>query len=107
MLEMPVKTVDFLALLWQVRWSTESPADWNPLSMHVISQYCQPEETKGAARVVAAGIDTLVTLRPRLFVVFILLAMLTTEEVVLVAEVEAVEKVVEGWSEVVFSILVC
>lgn len=56
---------------------------------------------------VAAGIDTLVTLRPRLFVVFILLAMLTTEEVVLVAEVEAVEKVVEGWSEVVFSILVC
>lgn len=66
-----------------------------------------PEDTKGAARVVAAGIDTLVTLRPRLFVVFILLAMLTTEEVVLVAEVEAVEKVVEGWSEVVFSILVC
>lgn len=57
---------------------------------------------------VAAGIDTLVTLRPRLFVVFILLAMLTTEEVVLlVAEVEAVEKVVEGWSEVVFSTLVC
>lgn len=66
-----------------------------------------PEDTKGAARVVAAGIDTLVTFRPRLFVVFILLAMLTTEEVVLVAEVEAVEKVVEGWSEVVFSILVC
>lgn len=66
-----------------------------------------PEDTKGAARVVAAGIDTLVTLRPRLFVVFILLAMLTTEEVVLVAEVEAVEKVVEGWSEVVFSTLVC
>lgn len=57
---------------------------------------------------VAASIDTLVTLRPRLFVVFILLAMLTTEEVVLlVAEVEAVEKVVEGWSEVVFSTLVC
>lgn len=66
-----------------------------------------PEDTKGAARVVAASIDTLVTLRPRLFVVFILLAMLTTEEVVLVAEVEAVEKVVEGWSEVVFSTLVC
>lgn len=66
-----------------------------------------PEDTKGAARVVAAGIDTLVTLRPRLFVVFILLAMLTTEEVVLVAEVEAVEKVVEGWSEVVLSTLVC
>lgn len=38
---------------------------------------------------------------------FILLAMLTTEEVVLVAEVEAVEKVVEGWSDVVFSTLVC
>jgi len=57
--------------------------------------------------VVAAGIDTLVTLRPRLLVVFILLAMLTTEEVVLGAEVEAVEKVVEGWSEVVFSTLVC
>ena len=56
---------------------------------------------------VAAGIDTLVTLRPRLLVVFILLAMLTTEEVVLGAEVEAVEKVVEGWSEVVFSTLVC
>lgn len=56
---------------------------------------------------VAAGIDTLVTLRPRLFVVFILLAMLTTEEVVLVAELETVEKVVEGWSEVVFSTLVC
>lgn len=66
-----------------------------------------PEDTKGAARVEAAGIDTLVTLRPRLFVVFILLAMLTTEEVVLVAEVEAVEKVVEGWSEVVLSTLVC
>lgn len=66
-----------------------------------------PEDTKGAARAVAAGIDTLVTLRPRLFVVFILLDMLTTEEVVLVAEVEAVEKVVEGWSEVVFSTLVC
>lgn len=56
---------------------------------------------------VAAGIDTLATLRPRLFVVFILLAMLTTEEVVLVDEVEAVEKVVEGWSEVVFSTVVC
>lgn len=66
-----------------------------------------PEDTKGAARVEAAGIDTLVTLRPRLFVVFILLAMLTTEDVVLVAEVEAVEKVVEGWSEAVLSTLVC
>lgn len=38
---------------------------------------------------------------------FILLAMLTTEDVVLVAEVEAVEKVVEGWSEAVLSTLVC
>lgn len=66
-----------------------------------------PEDTKGAALVVAAGIDTLVTLRPRLFVVFILLAMLTTDDVVLVAEVEAAEKVVAGWSEVVFSTLVC
>lgn len=56
---------------------------------------------------VAVGMDTLETLRPRLFVVFILLAMLTTEEVVLVAEVETVEKVVEGWSEAVFSTLVC
>lgn len=40
--------------------------------------------------------DTLVTFRPRLAEVFILLAMLTTEEVVLVAEAEVVEKVVEG-----------
>lgn len=66
-----------------------------------------PEDTKGAARVVAVGMDTLETPRPRLFVVFILLAMLTTEEVVLLAEVETVEKVVEGWSELVFSTLVC
>lgn len=55
-----------------------------------------PEEIKGAALVVALGTETLVTLRPRLFVVFMLLAMLTTEEVVLVAEAEAAGKVVEG-----------
>lgn len=56
---------------------------------------------------VAPARDTLVTLRPRLFAEFVLLAMLTTKEVLLGAEIEAVEKVLEGWSKVVFSTLVC
>lgn len=55
----------------------------------------------------AAGTLTLGTLRPKLLVVFILLAILTTEEVVLVADVGAVEKVVLGWSVTVLSTLVC
>ena len=55
----------------------------------------------------AAARDTLLTLRPGLFAVLILLAMLTTKEVVLGAEVDATEKVLEGWSKVVFSTLVC
>ena len=55
----------------------------------------------------AAARDTLVTLRPRLFAVLILLAMLTAKEVVLGAEVDAAEKVLEGWNKVAFSMLVC
>lgn len=53
--------------------------------------YPLPEETSGARVVAAAaGMLTLGTLRPKLLVVFIL-AKLTTEEVVLVADVGAVE----------------
>lgn len=53
---------------------------------------------------VGAGRQTLVTFRPRLLVV---LAMLETEDVALMAEVEATEKLAEGWSAVEFSTLVC
>lgn len=66
-----------------------------------------PEVTKGAALVLLLGVLTVVPPRQRLFAVFTVLGRLTPEEVALVAEVAAVDKVAEDWREGVLSTLAC
>lgn len=66
-----------------------------------------PEVTRGVALVLLLGALMVVPPRQRLFTVFMLLGRLPPADVVLKAEVVAVEKVAEDWREGVLSTLAC